>query len=59
MGLRILADLMSSKNGDELFGKVTEILKRFGITTTDSNGNAKDLYTVLCEVAEVLNNTTK
>ena len=55
MGMRILIDLMSSKDGDELFEKVTEILKRFGITTTDSNGSVKDLYTVLCEVAEVWN----
>ena len=50
---------MCSKDGDELFEKVSEILNRFGITVADSNGNVKDLYTVLCEVAEVLNNTTK
>ena len=46
---------MCSKNGDELFEKVTEILGRFGITAVDSNGNVKDLYTVLCEVSEVWN----
>lgn len=55
MGMRILMDLLSSKDGDELFKKVTELLKRFGITATDSNGNIKDLYTVVCEIAEVWN----
>ena len=55
MGLRILMDLMSSKDGEELCEKVTELLKHFGITAIDSNGNFKDLYTLCCEVAEILN----
>ena len=55
MGLRIIMDFLSSKDGDELFEKVTEILSRFGITTTDSDGNVRNLYDVLCDVAEVLN----
>lgn len=59
MGLKIIMEFLSSKDGDELFEKVSEILKRFGITTTDSNGNVRSLYDVLCDVAEVLNNNTK
>ena len=59
MGIGMLIDLMLSKNGDELFEKVTEILKRFGIAVHDSGGNVKDLYEVCCEVVEVLNNNTK
>ena len=55
MGMRILMDLLSSKNGDELFEKVTEILKRFGITMYNEDGVCKDTYTLLCEVAEVWN----
>lgn len=55
MSIGMLIYLMSSKNGDELFEKVTEILKRFGIATHDSGGNVKDLYEVCCEVVEVLN----
>ena len=55
IGMRMLVDLISSKDGDELFEKVSEILGCFGITVADSNGNIKDLYTVLCEVAEVTN----
>ena len=55
MGIGMLIDLMSSKNGDELFEKVTEMLKRFGIAAHDSDGNVKDLYEVCCEVVEVLN----
>ena len=55
MGLRIIMDFLLSKNGDELFEKVTEILSRFGITTTDSDGNVRNLYDVLCDVAEILN----
>ena len=55
MGLKIIMEFLSSKDGDELFEKMTEILKRFGITTTDSDGNVRNLYDVLCDVAEVLN----
>ena len=55
MGLKIIMEFLSSKDGDELFEKVTEMLECFGITTTDSDGNARNLYDVLCDVAEVLN----
>jgi hypothetical protein len=57
--MKEIISVMCSKDGDELFEKVTEILNSFGITVTDSNGNVKDLYTVLCEVAEVWNKDTK
>lgn len=55
MGLRILEDLMDSKDGDELCGKVTEILKRFGISVLNADGSYKDTHTLLCEIAEVWN----
>lgn len=55
MGMFELIDLISSKNGDELFEKVTEILKHLGITTMNEDGSVKDLYMVLCEVAKVMN----
>lgn len=55
MGLRIIMDFLSSKDGDELFEKVSKALSRFGITTTDSDGNVRNLYDVLCDVVEVLN----
>lgn len=55
MGLEIIMDFLSSKDGDELFEKVTDILRRFGIATTDADGNVRNLYDVLCDVAEVLN----
>ena len=48
-------DLMSSKDGDELFEKVQKLLSKFGITVYNTDGSVKDLYTVLCEVAEVWN----
>ena len=59
MNLFEIINLLSCKNGDELFEKVTEILGRFGITVYNEDGSVRDLYTVLCEVAEVINNNTK
>lgn len=55
MGLEIIMDFLSSKDGDELFEKVTEVLRRFGISAVDVNGNSRSLYEVLCDVAEVIN----
>ena len=55
MSVKILMDLLSSKNGDELFEKVSEILKRFGISMYNEDGAYKDTYTLLCEIAEVWN----
>ena len=55
MGMFEIVDLMSSRNGDELFGKVTEILKRFDISMFNEDGSYKDTYTLLCEISEVWN----
>ena len=55
MGMFELIDLMSSKDGDELCDKVIDILRKAGISATDENGDFKDLYTLCCDVAEVLN----
>lgn len=57
--MKEIISVMCSKDGDELFEKVSEILASFGIEVADSNGNVKDLYTVLCEVAEFWNYNTK
>jgi hypothetical protein len=55
MGMFELIDLMSSKNGDELFEKVTAILIQYGIAAYNDNGSVKDLYTVCCEAAMLMN----
>ena len=47
-----MMDLMSSKSGDELFWKITGLLDRFGITTTNDDGTVKDLRTLCDEVIE-------
>lgn len=57
--MKEIIGLMCCKDGDELFEKVTEILNRFGIAVSDSNGNVKNLYTVICEIAEVWNRENK
>ena len=59
MGMKILMDLLASKDGDELFEKVQKLLNKFGITVYNSDGSVKDFYMVMCEVAEVWNNNTK
>lgn len=53
--MKILMDLLSSKNGDELFEKVKRLLDKFGINVYNEDGSIKDTYTVLCEVAKVWN----
>ena len=55
MKLRDILNVMASKDGDELFEKVVEILARFDIEVMDEEGNDKSLYVLCCEVAEVLN----
>ena len=45
-----MMDLMSSKSGDELFWKITGLLDRFSITTTNDDGSVKDLHTLCDEV---------
>lgn len=59
MGMFELIDLMSSKNGDELFEKVTEILKQFGIATCNEDGSVKDLYMMCYEIAALMNKGQK
>ena len=53
--MKILMSLLASKNGDELFEKVEKLLGKFGIGVYNEDDSVKDLYTVLCEVAEVMN----
>jgi hypothetical protein len=55
MKLKELIDIMSCKDGRELYYKVEEILKGFGIDTCYEDGTIKGLYEVCCDVAEVLN----
>ena len=55
MGLFEIIDLMSSKEGYELFDKIEEILKSFNISVYREDGAIKDLYEVCCDVAEILN----
>lgn len=55
MKLGELMALMSCKNGDELFLKVTEILDHYGISVVNEDMSVKDLHTLCCDVAEVLN----
>ena len=55
MKLKEIIDMMSSKDGDELFEKTSELLKRIGITMYNEDGSYKDTYTIICEIAEVWN----
>jgi hypothetical protein len=55
MKLGELMSLMSSKNGDELFEKVGNLLVQFDISVYNDDGSVKDVYTLCCDVAEVLN----
>ena len=55
MGMFELVGLLSSKDGDELFDKVSKTLNSFGIATADANGKVRSLYDVLCDVADVWN----
>ena len=59
MGMFELLDLMSSKDGDELFEKVTAILMQYGITIYNNDGSIKDLYTICSEVAALMNKGQK
>lgn len=59
MKLKELIDIMSCRDGRELYYNVEEILKNFGIDTCREDGTIKSLYEVCCDVAEVLNNNTK
>lgn len=55
MKLGELMGLMSCKNGDELFEKTSELLKRIGVSMYNEDGSYKDTHTLLCDIAEVLN----
>lgn len=55
IGMRMLMNLISSKNGDELFEKIKNIFDIFGYTVYDWDGNVKDLHSVCCDVVEILN----
>lgn len=59
MGMLDIINLLASKDGNEAFEKVKEILKSVGIDVYNEDGSVKDLYTVIREVAEVWNNNTK
>ena len=59
MKLKELMDLMTSKDGDELFEKTSEVLNRIGVSVYNEDGSYKDTYTLLCEIAEVWNKDTK
>ena len=53
--MKILISLLASKDGDELFEKVRELLEKVGIETYDERGVEKSLYALCCEVVEVIN----
>ena len=53
--MKRLLSLLASKDGDELFEKVERLLGEYGIDVYSEDGSVKDTYTVLCEVAEVMN----
>ena len=55
MGMFEIIDLMSSKDGYELFKKAEEILNSLEISVYDESGVIKNFYTVCCDVAEVMN----
>ena len=59
MKLKELIDIMSCKEGHEMFDKIEEILNEFNISVYRKDGTMKNLYEVCCDVAEVLNNNTK
>lgn len=55
MNMFEIMNLLSSKDGDELFKKVEEILNRVGIDIYNEDYSVKDLYQVTCELVEVMN----
>ena len=55
MGMFEIINLMSSKNGDELFQRVANIFVQFDISVYKDDGSVKDLYEVCDDIVEVLN----
>lgn len=51
MKLKELIDIMSCKEGYELFNKIEEVLNSVGIDVYRKDGTIKDLYEVLRDVA--------
>ena len=50
-----ILNIMKSKDGDELFLNVSDILKRMGIAVSSPDGTVKDLLTLCHEIVEVRN----
>ena len=55
MNMFEIMNLLSSKDGDELFKKVEDILGRVGIDVYNEDHSVKDLYQVACELVKVMN----
>ena len=55
MGMLEILSLLSSKNGDELFGRVGNLLIQYDVGVYNEDGSVKNLYELCCDVAEVLN----
>ena len=59
MKLGELIDIISCKEGHEMFDKIEEILNGFNISVYRKDGTMKNLYEVCYDVVEVLNKDTK
>lgn len=55
MKLKELIDIISCKEGHEMFDKIEEILNGFNISVYRKDGTMKNLYEVCYDVVEVLN----
>ena len=55
MGMFEIMNLLSSKDGDELFDKIKDGFNRMGIDVYNEDYSVKDLYQVACELVEVMN----
>ena len=55
MGMFEIMNLLSSKDGDELFDKIKDVFNRMGIDVYNEDYSVKDLYQVACELVEVMN----
>ena len=55
MKLGDILSLKSCNDGNELFKKVGNLLIQFDVSVYNDDGSVKDLYTLCCDVIEVLN----
>lgn len=55
MKLKDFIDILASKDGFELYDKIEETLKSFGIDVKREDGTMKNLQEICWEVGEVLN----